>query len=104
MSYRTLSHGPHKLTLFDHDEGESKYVIKRTYWHDPVLRMTKEQRDSRMRSSKDELRLLANIPMSVVGQWLRDGSLADKKNIRKWMEDPDNRDFVVDQDSRREGS
>lgn len=33
--------------------------------------------------------------MSVVGQWMRDGSLDDEANVRRWLNDPANRDFRV---------
>lgn len=38
---------------------------------------------------------VAEIPMSVIGQWMRDGSLDDEKHVRRWLNDPANRDFRI---------
>ena len=40
-----------------------------------------------------EMRHCAEIPMVIYQQMVRDGSINDKKALKKWLNDPDNRPF-----------
>jgi len=40
-----------------------------------------------------EFRHVAEIPMVIYQQMVRDGSINDKKALKKWLNDPDNRLF-----------
>jgi hypothetical protein len=40
-----------------------------------------------------EFRHVAEIPMVIYQQMIRDGSINDKKALKKWLNDPDNRPF-----------
>lgn len=58
----------------------------------PIAEFVKRCRDA---PQDREWTHLAEVPMAVVGQWMRDGSLDDEKHIRRWINDPENRAFRV---------
>jgi hypothetical protein len=42
-----------------------------------------------------EFRHVAEIPMVIYQQMVRDGSIRDKQALRKWLNNPDNKYFRV---------
>lgn len=59
---------------------------------EPIVEFVKARRDA---PPDREWTHLAEVPMSVIGQWMRDGCLDDEAHVRRWINDPDNRAFRV---------
>jgi len=80
---------------------------KYTLWHrdpDGAVRLETRQdcepivefcRAAKDRPDDPAFRHVGEIPMSVIGQWMRDGCLDDEAHVRRWLNDPANRDFRV---------
>jgi|TARA_R100001086_G_scaffold182471_2_gene101665 hypothetical protein len=58
----------------------------------PVLDLCKNL--SELKPGK-EFRHVAEIPMVIYQQMVRDGSIRDKQALRKWLNNPDNKYFRV---------
>lgn len=86
---------PSSKTLFSQFRADRKYTIRH---HDvdgtvhyetrqdcePIAEFVKNYKDAPPPRDR-ELTLLGEVPMSVIGQWMRDGSLDDEKHVRKWL-------------------
>ena len=87
-----------KRTIIDHKLGykhefateDDKVVYHTTQDVQPVLEHVKQL--SYNKPGKD-LRHVAEVPMVIYQQMIRDGSINDKKALKKWLNDPDNRPF-----------
>lgn len=53
---------------------------------DPIVEFVKQKRDHPTRS-RDSIAWdhLGEVPMTVIGQWMRDGCMDDEKHIRRWL-------------------
>jgi|GEM_PF-647738 len=58
----------------------------------PIVEFVKARRDAPVDRAWTHL---AEVPMAVVGQWMRDGGLDDEAHVRRWINDPANRAFRV---------
>jgi hypothetical protein len=59
---------------------------------DPVLRRVRAMREMK---HDDEFRPVAEIPLSIVGQLMREGRWNDPAAMKRWLNDPDNAAFRV---------
>ena len=51
---------------------------------EPIAEFVKAFKDAPPPRDRD-LTLLGEIPMSIIGEWMRDGSLDDEKHVRRWL-------------------
>jgi len=87
-------------TIIDHTTGlknefvteDNKHIYHTTQDVKPVLEAVKNY--SEMQPGK-EFRHVAEIPMVIYQKMLREGSIKDKKHLKKWLNDPDNKMFRV---------
>ncbi len=77
-----------------HEHGDGTFHIETRQDCEPIVEFCKQAKDA-PDLEKRFFRHVAEIPMSVLGQWMRDGSLDDEKHVRRWLNDPENRDFRV---------
>ena len=88
---------PSSKAVFSRFLGERKYTIRHVDIDgtvrfetrqdcEPIVEHVKQMRDQPYRSA-DSIAwdLLGEIPMSVFGDWMRDGRDQDPKHIRKWL-------------------
>ena len=59
---------------------------------EPILRGIAAKRDQPM---SNEMRPLADVPMTVIERAMREGWINDQAAWRKWLNDPDNRAFRI---------
>lgn len=88
--------------LFSKDEGMRKYSLahfENGIWTqetrqdcEPIVEFCKAAKD---KPSDPTFKHVAEIPMTVIGQWMREGSLDDETNLKRWLNDPANRDFRI---------
>lgn len=96
---------PSSKEIFSRYLGERKYTVRhhdvdgQVYFEtrqdcEPIVEFVKQRRDQPNRS-RDSIAWdhIGEVPMSVVGQWMRDGSLDDPKHIRRWLNQ--NPDFKI---------
>lgn len=72
-----------KYTIRHHDvDGQVHFETRQDC--EPIVEFVKAFKDAPPPRDR-ELTLLGEVPMSVIGQWMRDGSLDDEKHIRRWL-------------------
>lgn len=87
----SVHHGARKYTLW-HKDVDGTVRLETRQDCEPIVEFCKAAKDK----PRDPMfRHVAEIPMSVIGQWMRDGSLDDEANIRRWVNDPANKDFRI---------
>lgn len=88
-------------TLLDHrgdvlkylqDDGDSVVEVMEQDL-DPLLRHAKVMRETHVQDR--EMKLAGYIPGFVVERMMRDGSFHDPQAIKRWLNDPQNKDFRV---------
>lgn len=72
-----------KYTIRHHDVDGNVYFETRQDC-EPIVEFVKQVKDAPRPKDRD-ITYLGEIPMSVIGQWMRDGSLDDEKHVRKWL-------------------
>ena len=88
--------------LMGHDRHARKYSL--AHLEDGVWRQETRQdcepivefcKWAKNKPQDPTFRHVAEIPMTVIGQWMREGCLDDEAHVRRWLNDPENRDFRV---------
>ena len=87
-------------TIIDHTTGlknefvieDNKHIYHTTQDVKPVIEAVKNY--SELQPGK-EFRHVAEIPMVIYQQTLREGSVKDKQHLKKWLNVPDNKMFRV---------
>lgn len=88
--------------LLSHQDG-----IREMHHYDPTSRMTSietitdasvavavnQERMKEKRPRGDGMRMVASLPLSVFHDLQKRGILKDKKALKRWLNDPDNRFF-----------
>jgi len=80
-----------KYTLM-HKDIDGKWYLETRQDCEPIVEFCKAMKEKPVNPT---YRHVAEIPMSVIGQWMREGSLDDVVNVKRWINDPANRDFRV---------
>jgi hypothetical protein len=80
-----------KYTIW-HEDSDGSVTLETRQDCEPIVEFCKAAKD---RPQDPAFRHVAEVPMSVIGKWMRDGCLDDEKHIRRWLNDPDNRDFRI---------
>lgn len=75
-----------------HVDVDGKITFETRQDCEPIVEWVKAARD---RKRDPYFTHVAEVPMSVIGQWMADGSLDDEAHVRRWLNNPDNRDFRV---------
>lgn len=88
---------PSSKAIFSKYLGSRKYTVRhvdvdgQVYFEtrqdcEPIVEHVKQMRGQPVRS-RDSIAWdhLGEVPMSVIGQWMRDGCLDDEKHIRRWL-------------------
>ena len=76
----------------DGDGSEDKLLIKNTQDMTPFLEHNKYQAKE-MQKGKGNFRKVATIPNIVIEDLMKKGIWTDKKAMKKWLNDPNNRAF-----------
>ena len=87
-------------TIIDHKTGfknefateDDKHIYHTTQNVQPVIELAKKLGDF---TPGKEFRHVAEIPMVIYQGMVRDGSIRDKRALKKWLNDPDNKLFRV---------
>jgi|TARA_Y100000401_G_C8157143_1_gene142438 hypothetical protein len=87
-------------TILDHKTGfknefateDDKFVYQTVQNVQPVIELAKNLGEFK---PGKEFRHVAEIPMVIYQRMVRDGSIRDKKALKKWLNDPDNKLFRV---------
>jgi hypothetical protein len=90
---------PIKRVMY-YDEAEDRLIVKGTQDIEPILRWTHELRSLGQRGNETKLhKHVAEIPLVVAEQWLKEGlNIFDKnceKDLKRKLNDPDNKFFRV---------
>lgn len=94
MSYKDLLSAytdARKYTLA-HRDVDGEWLLETRQDCEPIVEFCKAAKD---KPQDPTFRHVGEIPMSVIGQWMRDGCLDDETHIRRWLNDPANRDFRI---------
>lgn len=75
-----------------HKDVDGQWFLETRQDCEPIVEFCKAAKD---KPQDPVFKHVAEIPMSVIGQWMRDGCLDDEKTVRRWLNDPDNRDFRI---------
>lgn len=75
-----------------HKDIDGQWFLETRQDCEPIVEFCKAAKDKPV---DPVFRHVAEVPMTVVGQWMREGSLDDEKNLRRWLNDPENRDFRI---------
>lgn len=91
---RELSRNPVKgiRRLFHYDHATDEFTIE-TIYQTPFEENRRLYNDAPGRFSPDGGDTIARIPDPVLFDLYKRGVLADEKEFRKWLDDPDNRVF-----------
>lgn len=73
------------------DESRIHHVITEDL--EPLIKQCKIDRENV--NMKSSMRPVAHLPAAVAERMMQDGSLRDKKALRRWLNDPANRCFRV---------
>lgn len=93
MSTTLLDHRGSVIKTIHTDEHDDSRMVEVTHQDlDPLLEAVKAAREEK---PGDDMRLVAFIPMAVVEQMMREGSLNDEAHVRRWLNDPQNDCFRV---------
>ena len=82
--------GSRRLTIYAEENGKTFIETKQDCDH--IVRAAKILSDE---PPGKDFKLIGFIPDTVMNQWLIDGSFSDPSTIKRWLNDPDNRDFRV---------
>jgi hypothetical protein len=75
------------------DPQGDRFVIASEMECDQLIRDNRALAENQ--TKKEEFRLAARVPMPVVEKSMLEGSFHDDEHWRRWMNDPENRDFRV---------
>ena len=67
-------------------------VVKKTQDISPILENNKNLRNS-FDGYRGEFHMAASIPNQIVEELMKEGIWQDKKRLKAWLNDPDNRAF-----------
>lgn len=77
-----------------HDPDGDKLTVEEVQDVEPILEFAKTRTRSETGWSHSRaMRWLATIPGVIYGKLLMDGTAKDPERLRRWLRDPDNRDF-----------
>lgn len=95
MSFKKLlsSYTDARKYTLAHKDIDGKWYLETRQDCEPIVEFCKQARDHK--AVDPTYRHVAEIPMSVIGQWMREGSLDDVNVVKRWVNDPDNRDFRI---------
>lgn len=77
--------GERKMTIRHYDvDGAVHYETRQDC--EPIVEFVKHRRETAGKS-RDSIAWdhIGEVPMAVIGQWMRDGCLDDEKHIRRWL-------------------
>lgn len=74
------------------DSGEDRMIVKKSQDFEPIIELNKYQRNNNECNTGD-MRKVASIPNLEVEKLMKAGIWQDKKRLKKWLNDPDNRAF-----------
>lgn len=80
-----------RLTIY-HEEDNQTFIESRQDC-DHIVRAAKILSDHA--PTDPSFKLVGFVPEAVLNQWLIDGSFSDPSTLKRWLNDPDHRDFRV---------
>lgn len=90
--------GVRRTLIQEDDDPYGNFAVRTDFHVGGVIRLASDLREVNQhighRASKNMVPV-AEIPMNVVEQWMRDGCLEDRSVVRKWINDPANRPFRI---------
>ena len=77
-----------------HQDADGNVVIQRVQDVQDIVDVAQRRfNDQKASTPYGEFAKVASIPLSILEQLRRDGTLADPERFKKWLNDPDNRMF-----------
>lgn len=97
MSRRLFSHNAALgITTYAHiDEDSDRIVLQKVANEEPLLEGALQSRNSFTSLDRmgDGMEHVAEVPMHVYANWLKDGRDKDTAFVRRWLNDPENRRY-----------
>lgn len=79
---------------FHYDENTDQATISTHQNLSPLLEQTKRYRNQQTSLDRwGEGRVVAQVPLALYYEWLKEGKTNDDAFLRRWLNDPDNKGF-----------